>query len=224
MPQDDDIRTESYLVRLWRHGRHSGWRASLRDVRSGETHHFAHPEALWAFLQAEMAWADAQALARLETTPVPALPSDGGFTFSLWSDGGSAINVQESVTVRVEDGQTMVRQGTGPWEAVDDFSGLFAFGGDFLSYLSAMREVARHEPETRAGITFTRYTFELDWPALAVYMRDQMEDQLRQRGELPLGINLALPRQYVDMTGQGELWVGAQGLPLRQILPLQFPE
>jgi phage baseplate assembly protein gpV len=58
MSEVDDVRTESYLVRLWRDSRHSGWRASLHKVRTGQTRHFARPEALWAFLQAEMARAD----------------------------------------------------------------------------------------------------------------------------------------------------------------------
>jgi Neuraminidase (sialidase) len=55
MTENDGARTESYLVRLWRDSRQSGWRASLQQVRTGQTHHFARPEALWAFLQAEMA-------------------------------------------------------------------------------------------------------------------------------------------------------------------------
>ncbi|MFB0535241.1 MAG: hypothetical protein ACETWR_09680 [Anaerolineae bacterium] len=58
MSEVDDVRTESYLVRLWRDGRHSGWRASLQHVRTGQTHHFARAEALWVFLQAEMAKGD----------------------------------------------------------------------------------------------------------------------------------------------------------------------
>jgi hypothetical protein len=55
MSEVNDVRTESYLLRLWRDSRHSGWRASLQQVRTGQTHHFARPEALWAFLRAEMA-------------------------------------------------------------------------------------------------------------------------------------------------------------------------
>ena len=55
MSEVNDVRTESYLVRLWRDSRYSGWRASLHKVRTGQTRHFARPEALWAFLQAEMA-------------------------------------------------------------------------------------------------------------------------------------------------------------------------
>ena len=56
------MRTESYLVRLWSDSRHSDWRASMHKVRTGQTRHFAQPEALWAFLQAEMARANERAV------------------------------------------------------------------------------------------------------------------------------------------------------------------
>ena len=73
MSEINDVRTESYLVRLWCDSRHSGWRASLQQVRTGQTHHFARPEALWAFLQAEMARADERAAepASFEATTTP---------------------------------------------------------------------------------------------------------------------------------------------------------
>lgn len=78
MTESDGVRTESYLVRLWRDGRHSGWRASLQQVRTGQTHHFARPEALWAFLQAEMAGTDGRAAepTGLEATTAPGSPDD----------------------------------------------------------------------------------------------------------------------------------------------------
>jgi hypothetical protein len=73
MSEINDVRTESYLLRLWRNSGHSGWRASLQQVRTGQTHHFARPEALWAFLQAEMAGADERAAepTSLEATTGP---------------------------------------------------------------------------------------------------------------------------------------------------------
>jgi hypothetical protein len=73
MSEVNDVRTESYLVRLWRDSRHSGWRASLQQVRTGQLHHFALPEALWAFLQAEMAGTDDPAVEppSLETATRP---------------------------------------------------------------------------------------------------------------------------------------------------------
>ncbi len=66
MTENDEVRTESYLVRLWRDSRHSDWRASLRRVRNGQLHHFARPEALWAFLQAEMDGDNGRSRAHLE--------------------------------------------------------------------------------------------------------------------------------------------------------------
>jgi phage baseplate assembly protein gpV len=76
MPEVNDVRTESYLVRLWRDDRHSGWRAFLQHVRTGRTHHFARPEALWAFLQSEMTRADGRAAepVDLEATTAPDSP------------------------------------------------------------------------------------------------------------------------------------------------------
>jgi hypothetical protein len=71
MSEVNDVRTESYLVRLWRDSRHSGWRASLHKVRTGQIHHVARPETLWAFLQAEMAGTDG-----LETTTASGSPDD----------------------------------------------------------------------------------------------------------------------------------------------------
>ncbi len=72
-------------------------------------------------------------------------------------------------------------------------------------------------------VTFTRYTFRIDGQSYATYLRDQMEKHLAAGGELPPGVDLDLPKQYVNMTGDGELWVGADGLPMRQILHLYFP-
>jgi hypothetical protein len=54
-------------------------------------------------------------------------------------------------------------------------------------------------------------------------MRGQMEENLRRKGELPNKANLAPVRAYVDMTGSGEIWVNAAGLPVRQMINIQFP-
>jgi len=40
----------SYLLRMWRTGKESAWRASLEDPRTGERLGFGSLEALWAFL------------------------------------------------------------------------------------------------------------------------------------------------------------------------------
>jgi len=55
MPASDSSAYCSYLLRLWRHNPQGAWLASLQNIRTGETRHFAQPEELWAYLQAEMA-------------------------------------------------------------------------------------------------------------------------------------------------------------------------
>lgn len=142
----------------------------------------------------------------------------------FWTGSGSVAQPESAVQVRVADGQTFARHNGSDWQAVSAVTDGMAPQGDFLSYLAAVRDVAAHEPEMRAGITFTRYTFRLDGPAFADFMRIQTERRLTELGELPPGVHLESPDFYTTMTGQGELWVAENGLPLRQILQLTFPE
>lgn len=146
----------------------------------------------------------------------------------VWSQGGSVMDPDTGVEVKIEQGKASARQGTQPWQEINDFTSLFAPEGDFMAYLAAARDIADLGPENRAAgglsITFTRYTFRIDGRSYAAYLRDQMEKQLASTGELPPGVELDLPQVYAGMTGQGELWVSQDGLPLRQILNLQFPD
>ncbi len=143
--------------------------------------------------------------------------------FTLWADGGSVLQAESGVSVRIEDGTTYARQGAGEWEVVDNIAGAFAPQGDFLSFLAAVKDVQVQGDEARGGIAFTRYTFALDSPRFAAFMHEQTTAGLRARGELPPTVELAAPDLFRDMRGSGELWVGKDGLPLRQILTLQFP-
>jgi Ca2+-binding RTX toxin-like protein len=141
----------------------------------------------------------------------------------LWAGDGSLAQEQSGLAVRVADGKTFMRQGTGEWKETDGLADGFAPQGDIMAYLRAARDVQAHAPETRAGKRFTRYSFRLDGPTFAQYVRDQTQQALRQKAELPPGTELAMPAQFKDMTGTGELWIGDDGLPLRQILHLRFP-
>lgn len=154
---------------------------------------------------------------------------------TLWSQGGSVLDASSGVEVRVDGDRAYARQGLQDWEEINNFTGLFAPQGDFMAYLAATRDVANRGTETRSfpswgragggteGVTFTRYTFRIDGRGYAHYLRNQLERHLAEQGELPRGVSLDLPRQYVDMTGEGELWVGTDGFPWRQILHLRFP-
>src|SRR4029453_4261503 len=143
---------------------------------------------------------------------------------TLWNQGGSVLNAASGVSLRSEGGKTFTRRGNEAWQESENVTEGFAPQGDFLGYLVAIRHVSAGVGESRNGIHFTRYSFDIDGPAFANYMHEQMLAALRAKGELPPGVQLEPPAYYREMTGSGELWVGANGLPLRQILNLRFPE
>ncbi|HEX8683017.1 MAG TPA: LamG-like jellyroll fold domain-containing protein, partial [Ardenticatenaceae bacterium] len=166
---------------------------------------------------------------------------------------GKVDRLAETMTLRLEQGsdgsqrsiEMKVEQGTAfgrltpdaEWTEVEGQVDLFAPGGDPLGYLAAVENV-RILAATEAGEEgflyqellpeastegMTRYRFDLNGVRYAEFMRERMEGQLRQKGELPAGVNLDLVRAYVEMEGTGELWVGPDGLPLRQSVHLRFP-
>ncbi|MBI1296143.1 hypothetical protein GC175_14410 [bacterium] len=151
----------------------------------------------------------------------------GSMQIKLWTDsldqGGSVLVPESGLEVTVADGKTRTRRGNGPWEESTGFTHGYAPQGDFLAYLAAMRDVHLLGTETKHGLTYTRYAFTIDGPSFAAYSRDQMQKAMRQRGDLPPNVQLEVSPYNAQMTGDGELWVGEDGLPLRQILNLRFP-
>ncbi|RIK42794.1 MAG: hypothetical protein DCC55_07765 [Chloroflexi bacterium] len=147
----------------------------------------------------------------------------------LWSEGGNILQNDGEIAIKIEDGKSYLRRGaTEPWQDQEGILDGIAPQGDFLAYLAAVRDIQANAPERRGGIEFTRYRFTLHGPTFAAYMRDRMTAALRARGATmgppPPGVNLTASDYFGKMTGDGELWVGADGLPLRQILKLHFPE
>ncbi|MGD8806604.1 MAG: hypothetical protein PVH65_12170, partial [Chloroflexota bacterium] len=148
-------------------------------------------------------------------------PGAGTMNLTLWGSGGSVLDTGSGISVRVDGDRVEARQGqSGEWQAVDNFGALFAPEGNFATFLVAAREVTAH-PEANGT---TRYAFSVDGPRFAAYMRDQIRDQMIADGELLPNMTLELPKLYADMTGQGQLWVGPDGLPLRQEIHLNLPE
>ena len=151
---------------------------------------------------------------------------------TLWKDGGSLLNPRGGVEVRVEGDRAQGRAIGGTWQTIDDFSGAFAPANDLLAYLVGAKNV--RQTTDNAGQTAndnsqfvirnSHFTFDVDGPAFAAYIRDQMEDQLRKTGELPAGLSLSTSDTYHAMTGQGEVWLDARGLPLRLTIHLDYPQ
>ncbi|MCP4538326.1 MAG: tandem-95 repeat protein [Chloroflexi bacterium] len=154
---------------------------------------------------------------------------------SLWQDGGTVLNPRrDGVEIRIEGDRAYVRQTGGAWQEIDDFTGAFAPSSDLMSYLVGAKNVQELDTDTRqlpspdeseiTTVTFTRYSFDVDGPVFARHVRDRLETYLREKGELPLGMTLDTSRTYLDMTGQGEVWIDSQGLPLRLTVHLVYPE
>lgn len=145
------------------------------------------------------------------------------FDMSLWDQGGSVLDPKTATQVKIENDKTLARRGDQEWQDVGNATGSFAPQGDFLAFLAGAKNIVNNGSETRNGISFVRYTFEIDGTGFATFVRDQLQAQKRADGELPYGLTLDLPAAYENMTGEGELWVRADGLPLREIITAHFP-
>ncbi|MCP4544812.1 MAG: DUF11 domain-containing protein, partial [Chloroflexi bacterium] len=160
---------------------------------------------------------------------------DHDLQLKLWSPGTN----RDGIELEIKDGLAYGRvKATDDWTLVDDNTiDLFAPGGDPLGFLIAaenVQETEIGEQEVEEIITNPRflllegqpsahYSFDINGPQYAEHIRRQMEDQLRREGELPVGLNLGVSKQYVDMKASGELWLNSDGLPVGQMIRIQFP-
>jgi hypothetical protein len=135
----------------------------------------------------------------------------------LWSQGGSVLDPRTGVEIEIDGERARARQNGGAWQDIENVVDWAAPSGDFLAFLAATKNVVAHDDDRR-------YTFDLDGKRFGAYMRDLLEERLRAKGELPLGASLEVAQSYAEMTGRGELWLDANGLPRRQVLHLQFPD
>ncbi|MFN8497212.1 MAG: LamG-like jellyroll fold domain-containing protein [Anaerolineae bacterium] len=152
--------------------------------------------------------------------------ADKRLTMRLWQ--GDAWAADSGVEMRIEGERAYGRQPDGEWREVDNVADAFAPGQDFMAYLAGAKNVTVVGGETRSlptrPVAFTRYSFDVDGPALAAYLRDRLEESLRAKGKLPLGMSLDTSAEYRAVTGSGEVWVGDDGLPLRLTLRLDYPD
>jgi len=148
---------------------------------------------------------------------------------TLWQSGGNVATGKEGVEVRLKGDQAYGRTLGAEWQEIDNFSSVFAPGGDVLAYLAGAKNVKREDVKREndpAPFTFyaSRFTFDLDGPAFGSYVRDQLERYLLEKGELPAGLTLEVSNEYLHMSGAGEIWLTQDGLPARLIINAQFPQ
>ncbi|MCP4537165.1 MAG: LamG domain-containing protein, partial [Chloroflexi bacterium] len=149
-----------------------------------------------------------------------------------------------TIELKVVDGVSFGRlNAQDEWTLVENQSDFFAPGGDPLGYLNAAENIqeagdrvqdagsgapdldtALANPYSVLRGAYSVYTFDLNGPKYARFMRDQTEEYLSRTGELPSGMELGLNDAYLNMQGHGEIWVDAEtNLPIRQIIRLEFP-
>ena len=137
----------------------------------------------------------------------------------MWQGTGNVNNPANAAEIRIEGENAYGRIGYGDWQEIDNFAGSFAPGNDLSSFLVAAKNVEPANP-----ILNTHFTFDISGPILAEHMRTQLEEHLRQHGKLPAGLHLSASEQYRDAVGTGEVWLDADGLPLRLAIILEYPQ
>ncbi len=138
----------------------------------------------------------------------------------LWQNGGRLADLGQAAEVLVQDGVAMARQGNGSWQEIEDFTAGIAPGNDASAFLVSARNVER----VSAAGGLTHYVFDISGPALADYLRDHLEDQLRAAGELPPGMYLDSSEQFRNTVGDGEVWLDGDNLPTRMVVRLEYPQ
>jgi hypothetical protein len=141
--------------------------------------------------------------------------------FTLNAQGGSPLDTRSGTQIKIDGDQAYSRQGQQAWQKIDDFSGSFAPQSDFMAFLSGAKNIRLAETDAVNGVT--RYAFEVDGPGFSAYMQEKLIHQLADQGKLPVGVEVNLSEQLSSLSGTGEILIGADGLPVRQVLHLQFP-
>ena len=160
------------------------------------------------------------------------LKQEGGVTYGRVLNGGDGMGMGADQILRsAQDDKSGQDDGEG-WVESQEAGEIFRQGRDPLRWLTAAKNIRPAAgdtifpgellPESLDG-KLKSYQFDINGLEYARYMKGEMEAELRRSGELPAGISLGMVQEFVDMQGRGELWVTADGLPLRQVLTITFP-
>ncbi len=141
--------------------------------------------------------------------------------FSLFAEGGSALDARSGTQIKIDGERAYSRQGQGAWQEIDDFSSAIAPQSDFMAFLAGATNIQLASPASE--FETAHYTFDVNGRGFAAYLEEQLTDQMAARGELPPGAVVDLSKQFGSLSGSGEIWIGADGLPVRQVLHVQFP-
>ncbi len=141
--------------------------------------------------------------------------------FSLFTEGANALDPQSGTQIKIEGERAYSRMGQQAWQEIPDFTSSLAPQSDFMAFLAGAKNIHLAAPSDEAGLT--RYAFDIYGPSFAAYMEKQLTQQLTSQGKLPPGVLIDLKRQFASLSGTGEIWISSEGLPVRQVVHVQFP-
>ena len=142
---------------------------------------------------------------------------------TLWSQGGNVLDRASGLELKTAQGRLLARKGGSDWQEINNFTDAIMPQADFTTFLAGATNIKVVNDGT-TGQAHRHYSYDIDGATFAAYLRTQVARQMTQRGELPPNANLELPPSFAQLRGSGELWVSADGLPLRQLANLRFPE
>lgn len=155
-------------------------------------------------------------------------------TLKMWESGAN-IAAGEGYEIALDQGKVQGRAiGATEWEPIDsDMVAMFAPNSDPLGFLAAATAVSHKGTQTldlsfmpvnSVSAEYDIYAFEIDGLSYANQMRQTLEKQMQENGQLPLGARLDMPAEFRNVEGSGELWIDSDGLPLRVIMSVRFPD
>ncbi len=146
-------------------------------------------------------------------------------TLDVWSQGDSLSTTDADLSLRVQDGVSSRSLRGGPWQvtgAPGEAGAVLGPDGNPMTFLLAARDVSAVDTAVRGGRLVTRYAFTVDGPTMGKVVAEHLADRMRKNGTPAAAVTV--PSEYRDLSGHGELWVGADGLPVRQVLDLVIPD
>jgi hypothetical protein len=167
--------------------------------------------------------------------PVAAMIGQQETALLLSLDGAVVLPDKSYTELKVLNGQrseslTMLRDGAqsfmlqdGELKPVENVLNLASQSNDLLGYLAAADQVVLLDPPD-GHPDLARYSFVINGPRYAEYVRQQAEVAVQSEPGAPRGLTVKPIIALQQLNGHGELWVSPAGLPVRQIVEIRMPE
>ncbi len=137
---------------------------------------------------------------------------------TLQYDPGQVSGIPNLLPVTiVREGTTLYAERSGKRQSFQNETLTATPTDNVLDYLAVAENVKTLESKTVNGVTYSRIGFDIRGDKMA----QQQVDRIKRVH--PTAI-VNLPETLKNATGSGELWIGPNGLPARQIINMELPQ